>query len=183
MQRIKSIQPENAKGRAKDLLTAVEKAFGTIPNATTVMANSPAVLDGFLALSTAMSGAIIGERLHHQIKLAASEANGCSYCTSILCATGPKAGLTAKDLLENRSANAKDARTDAALKFAHAVLETKGKVGDDDLQSVRKAGLGDVEIVEIVASVVVGCFTNFLNNVAETDLDVPEAAPLVANVA
>ena len=183
MQRVQPIRPEQAQGRANELLATVEKAFGVVPNAAKLMANSPAVLDAFLALSTAMSGAKIGDKLHTQIKLAASEANACTYCTSILSAIAPRSGLTASDLVEGRSASAKDARTDAALKFAAAVLETKGKVSDDDLRVVRKAGFGDTEIVEIVASVVVGCFTNFLNNVAETALDFPKAEPLAGHVA
>lgn len=180
MQRIRSIEPKHAQGRAEELLATVERAFGVVPNAAKVMANSPAVLESFLALSTAMSGVAIGGKLHHQVKLATSETNACSYCTSILCAIGPKAGLTSSDLVEGRSAEAKDARSDAALKFAKAVMETKGKVNDDDLRAVRKAGFDDAEIVEIVASVVVGCFTNFLNNVAETTLDIPEATSLAA---
>ena len=32
----------------------------------------------------------------------------------------------------------------------------------------------------VVASVVLGCFTNFLNNVADTDLDIPMAEPIEA---
>lgn len=183
MQRVQPIQPEQAQGRTKELLATVQQAFGMVPNAAKVMANSPAVLDSFLAISTAMSHTKIGDKLHMQVKLGTSEANACSYCTSILCAIGPKAGLTASDLVEGRSAKATDARTDAALKFAKAVLDTKGKVGDGDLRAVRKAGFGDPEIVEIVASVVVGCFTNFLNNVAQTALDIPEAGPLVGHAA
>lgn len=180
MQRIRTIDPKLAQGRAKELLATVQHAFGVVPNAAKVMANSPAVLESFLALSTAMKGVAIGDKLHHQVKLAASESNACSYCTSILCAMGPAAGLTAAELLEGRSAQAKDARADAALKFAKVVLESKGKVGDDDLRAVRQAGFGDVEIVEIVASIVVGCFTNFINNVAETALDIPAAPALTA---
>ncbi len=180
MQRIHSVEPQHAQGRTKELLATVEQAFGALPNAAKVMANSPAVLESFLALSTAMGGVGIGDKLHHQIKLATSETNACSYCTSILSAIGPKAGLTAADLSEGRSANAKNAGTNAALKFARTVLESKGKVSNDDLQAIRKAGFGDAEIVEIVASVVVGCFTNFINNVAETTLDVPEAPALSA---
>lgn len=183
MQRVSLVQPEQAQGRARELLTSVQQAFGMVPNTAKVMANSPAVLDSFLGLSVAMGNARIGEKLHTQIKLGVSEANACAYCTSILCAIGPKAGLTASDLVEGRSARATDVRTDAALKFAKVVLETKGKVGDDELRAVREAGFGDSEIVEIVASVVVGCFTNFLNNVADTALDVPEAAPLVQHAA
>jgi alkylhydroperoxidase family enzyme len=142
------------------------------------MAQSPAVLEGFLALSTALGKAGIGDKLHTQVKLAASEANAATYCTSILCAVGTQAGMTATDLVEGRSARAADARTDSALKFAAAVLENRGKVSDADLRAVRAAGFGDAGIVEIVASVVLGCYTNFLNNVAETPLDIPAAAPL-----
>lgn len=63
------------------------------------------------------------------------------------------------------------------------MVEARGKVADDDLQAVRQAGFDDAEIVEIVASVVLGCFTNFLNNVARTELDIPQAAPLAAQAA
>jgi AhpD family alkylhydroperoxidase len=178
MNRVQLVRPEQAQGRTKELLAVVERVFGVVPNAAKVMANSPAVLDGFLGLSTAMGTAAIGDKLHTQVKLVASQANACSYCTSILCAIGPKAGLTAADLVAGRSARASDPRTDAGLKFAKAVLEAKGKVGDDDLRAVRMAGFNDTEIVEIVASVVLGCFTNFLNNVAGTPLDIPEAEPL-----
>lgn len=183
MQRILSVDPQHAQGRTRELLDKVKQTFGVIPNAAKVMANSAAVLDGFLALTSAMAGAKIGEKLHHQTKLAVSEVNACDYCTSILSAIGPNAGLTAADLVEGRSARAEDARTDAALKFAKAVLETKGKISEESLQAVRQAGFGDAEIVEIVASVVVGCFTNFLNNVAETALDIPAAGPLVVRAA
>jgi alkylhydroperoxidase family enzyme len=182
MQRVQSVQPEHAHGRASELLTTVKETFGVVPNAVMVMANSSAVLESYLAFTTAMGRATIGEKLYHQIKLATSEVNASPYCTSLLCAVGPRAGLTPNDLMEGRSAMATDTRTDAALKFAKIVLETKGQIGDDALRPVRRAGFGDAEIVEIVASVVVGCFTNFLNNVAETALDIPEAEPLVGRV-
>ena len=183
MQRIPSLDPQQASGRIRELLDMAEQKFGVIPNVAKVMANSPVVLDSFLALTAAMESARIGAKLHHQVKLATSETNVCEYCTSILCAIGSSAGLTAADLVEGRLAKAQDPRTNAALMFAHAVLETKGKVKDDDLRAVRQAGFSDAEIVEIVASVVVGCFTNFLNNVADTELDIPQAAPLVGRAA
>jgi AhpD family alkylhydroperoxidase len=142
------------------------------------MAHSPAVLDAYLQFSAAMSRAGLGEKLHTQVKLATSQSNDCDYCTSILCALGPSAGLTAADLLESRAAASADARTDAALRFAKSVLGSRGDVADDELRAVRAAGFGEPEIVEIVASVVLGCFTNFLNNVARTELDFAPAGPL-----
>lgn len=180
MQRLQSVSPQVAQGRTKELLDTVQQAFGVIPNTAKVMANSPAVLDSFLAFSTAMGGAKIGTKLHNQVKLTTSETNSCDYCTSILSAVAPSAGLSAADILAGRTGNSEDHRTKAALAFASDVLESRGKVSNQQLATVRKAGYGDAEIVEIVASVVLGCFTNFLNNVANTELDIPKAEPVEA---
>ncbi|MDX1961855.1 MAG: carboxymuconolactone decarboxylase family protein [Pirellulales bacterium] len=181
MQRLNSVNPQLAQGRTKELLDTVQQAFGMIPNTALVMANSPAVLDSFLAFSTAMGQAKLGAKLHNQVKLTTSETNSCDYCTSILSAVAPSAGLSAADILAGRTGNSADQRTKGALAFAHNVLESRGKVSDLQLAAVRQAGYDDAEIVEIVASVVLGCLTNFLNNVADTELDIPRAEPVAAH--
>ncbi len=180
MQRIHSVEPKTAQGRTRELLDTVQQAFGVIPNVARVMANSPAVLDSFLAFSTAMGGARIGTKLHNQVKLTTSETNSCDYCTSILSAVAPSAGLSADDILAGRTGNSEDRRTKAALAFANDLLESRGKVSNQQLTAVRDAGFGDAEMVEIVASVVLGCFTNFLNNMADTELDFQKAEPVEA---
>ncbi len=179
MQQISSVQPETAQGATRELFQTVQQAFGMIPNATKVMGHSPAVLESFLVFSQAMGKAQIGPKLHTQIKLAVSESNDCLYCTSILSAVGPSVGLTPTEILQSRARSAEENRTKAALNFAYAVLENHGKIDPEDLQSVRDAGFTDAELVEIIASVVLGCFTNFLNNVIDTTLDFPEAPSLV----
>ncbi|MBL8820449.1 MAG: carboxymuconolactone decarboxylase family protein [Planctomyces sp.] len=178
MSRIHQIVPETATGKTLQLFDTVQQAFGMIPNTVRVMGNSPAVLDSFLAFSSAMGTVGIGTKLHNQLKLTTSETNSCSYCTSILSAVAPSAGLTADDILAGRTGKSEDSQTKAALAFANDVLESRGKVSDEQLAAVRKAGFSDAAIVEIVASVVLGCFTNFLNNVADTDLDIPKAGPV-----
>ena len=180
MQRLQSVNPQVAQGRTKELLDTVQQAFGVIPNAAKVMANSPVVLDSFLAFSTAMGDARIGAKLHNQVKLTTSETNSCEYCTSILSAVAPSAGLSAGDILAGRTGDSDDHRTKAALAFAHEVLERRGKVSDQQFASVKEAGFSDGEVVEIVASVVLGCFTNFLNNMAHTELEFPKAEPIGA---
>lgn len=180
MQRLNSVNPELAEGRTRELLDTVQQAFGVIPNAVKVMANSPAVLESFLAFNQAMGQSAIGEKLHNQVKLSTSESNSCNYCVSLLTVIGPAAGLSTEDILAGRTTSAEDPRTDAALKFAEAVLENRGKVSAGQLETVRDAGFNDTEIVEIVSSVILGCFTNFLNNVADTELDVPKAEPVAA---
>jgi alkylhydroperoxidase family enzyme len=44
---------------------------------------------------------------------------------------------------------------------------------DTDIAAVKEAGYSEAQIVEIVALVVENVFTNFLNRVAQTDIDFP----------
>ena len=42
---------------------------------------------------------------------------------------------------------------------------------------IRKAGYSDAQVLEIVALVVENVFTNFVNEVAKTDIDFPVVQP------
>ena len=180
MARVQLVQPETATGTTKQLFDVVQQAFGGVPNVARLMANSPAVLNAFLQFSTAMSTGLLTEKLRDQLKLAASESNSCDYCLAALCAIGTGHGLTAADITGGRQAVSADPKSDAALKFANRVVAEKGHVSEDDLQAVKSAGLTDGEIVEVIATVVLGFFTNYLNNALKTDVDFAPATKLVA---
>ncbi len=53
------------------------------------------------------------------------------------------------------------------------MTEARGHVSDGYIAAVRVAGYTDAQIVEIVAIVAENVFTNFLNEVALTDIDFP----------
>ena len=48
MQRLNKIDPATATGPAKDLLDNVKQAMGMVPNIASTMAQSPALLEGYL---------------------------------------------------------------------------------------------------------------------------------------
>lgn len=181
MQRLPLIAPDHAAGRTRELFATAEALLGSVPNVARTAANSPAALEGLLGLLAASGKAGIGGRLTNQVLLAVSEANACDYCTALVSsALAPPAGLTPADILAGRRGTAADPKEAAALRFAKAVLDGRGRVADADLAAVRAAGFTDADITEIVTTVALGCFTNFLNNVADTTLDVPAAEPLAA---
>src|SRR5207253_6864966 len=68
-------------------------------------------------------------------------------------------------------------KVDAALSFTQAVLETRGGVSDADVEQVRAAGYSDGEIAEIIAHVALSVLTNYVNRVADTEVDFPRVAP------
>jgi AhpD family alkylhydroperoxidase len=137
------------------------------------MAESPAVLEAYLSFSGALAGGILNARLREQIALISAEINGCGYCASAHTAIGKMVGLGEDAILAARNGNAADAKDDAALKFASAVIVHRGEISDADLQAVKDAGFSDGEIGEIVANVALNIFTNYFNEIARTDIDFP----------
>ncbi len=179
MARLKAIDPNQATGQAKQLLDAVNEKYGMVPNLARTLANSPAALQGYLALGEALDGAALSAKLREQIALTVSQANGCDYCVAAHCAIGKSVGLSDSELTDARQSSSPDSKVDAVLNLARRLVEDRGWVTDEDLDRVRRAGYGDGEIAEIVAIVAWKTFANYFNHVAGTDVDFP-AAPVVA---
>ena len=177
-QRLKAIQPHQAQTGARALLEGIEAELGMVPNLFRTMANAPAVLEAYMALSQALSGGILCEALREQIALTVSEANGSDYCVAAQAAIARAVGLTDEAIADSRRASCPDSRTAAALQFARAVVQKRGRVSDAELRAVRRVGYGDGEIAEIVANVMRATFSNYFNHVAEPEVDFPEVLPL-----
>ena len=173
MSRIQPVDPATAKGKAKDLLGAVQKGLGVTPNLFRVVAHSPAALEGLLGLHGALSHGALSGKLREQIALAVAERNGCDYCLSAHSLLGKGAGLGDADIAQARLARAADPKAEAALRFANAIVERRGQTSDAEIAALRQAGYGDGEIVEIVAVTVLNILTNYVNHVAATEIDFP----------
>ena len=173
MSRIAVPTLEAAPMASKPLLEAVRKKLGVVPNVFRLASLSPSALEGMLGLSGPLSRAL-DVRTRERIAIAVAETNGCDYCLSAHTYLGLNlAKITPEDAAAARKGLSTDAKAAAAVRFAVQVAKTKGGVGDADIAAVRVAGYTDAQIVEIVALVVENTFTNFLNRVAQTEIDFP----------
>lgn len=173
MSRINVVNHENAEGKAKELLDAVQAKIGFAPNLMKTMAQSPKVLEAYLNFSGTL-GTTLNAKLREQISVLTAQENGCGYCLSAHTAIGKSVGLGDAEILAAREANSNDAKTDAALKFAKTILDKRGAVSDADLETVKNVGFTEGEIAEIVANVALNIFTNYFNEVAQTEIDFPK---------
>ena len=64
-------------------------------------------------------------------------------------------------------------KADAAVKFAAKVARERGHISEADLRAVKAAGYDDAQVIEIVQHVALNDFTNYINLVAQTDIDFP----------
>ncbi len=155
------------------LLDAVEKSLGVVPNLFRLVGQSPAALEGMLGLNGAL-GRTLDAATRERIALAVAQVNGCDYCLSAHTYLGLNvAKLDEAEIARNRSGGSGDPRANAAVAFAAKVAAERGRVTDADLAAVKLAGFTEAQIVEIVGLVAVNVYTNFINNVAETDIDFP----------
>lgn len=176
--RIRPIAHENATGKTKTLLDAVNTKLGLVPNMMRTMAAAPAVLDGYLQLSTALGGGALNAKTRELIALTVGQQSSCDYCLAAHSAIGGMVGLTKDQTRDARLATSTDPRTAALLRFAAQLVEDRGRVGDADLAAVRAVGWDEGAIAEVVANVALNLFTNYFNHVAGTEVDFPPAPAL-----
>jgi uncharacterized peroxidase-related enzyme len=173
MSRIAIPSREHAPSASQPILDAVNKQLGVVPNLFRLVALSPAALAGMTGLSGALTKAL-DVKTRERIALAVAQVNGCDYCLSAHTFLGLNlAKIGPDEIALNRKGASSDPKADAAVRFAAKVAQDRGRVSDADLAAVRAAGFTDAQIVEIVAVVVENVFTNFINLVADTDIDFP----------
>ncbi len=158
---------------SKPILDAVQKQLGVVPNMFRLLAQSPAVLQGFTASNGALAKAL-DVKTRERIALAVAQVNGCDYCLSAHSYLALNlAKIAPEEVALNRRGESGDAKANAAVSFAAKIVRERGHIDDTDVKAVRDAGFTDGQIVEILAVTAENIFTNLLNVVAETDIDFP----------
>lgn len=172
---------ENAPAASQDLLKAVQAQLGSVPNMFRIISNSPAALEGYLGLNTALSKGELSVATRERISLAVAEYNQCNYCLAAHTYLGLNvAKLTEAEIQSNRHGHSTDAKADVAVRFSLQVLKARGHVRAEDVEAVRAAGFSDASIIEIVELVALNVLTNYTNSVLATEIDFPVADELVA---
>ena len=179
MTRIHTPSTEQTPAASLPLLDAVHAQLGVVPNLMKVVGNSPAALEGYLALNGALGKGTIGAKTGERIALAVAEYNTCSYCLSAHSYLASNlAKLDDDEIGKNRQGNSGDPKAAAAVRFAIQVAKARGHVSDADVAVVKAAGFSDAEIIEVVLHVALNTLTNYVNEVAQTEIDFPVVKPL-----
>ncbi len=172
---------EASPAAAQPLLEGAKKQLGSVPNLFRVIANSPAALGGYLSLNGALAKGSLDAPTRERIALATAEINGCGYCLSAHSYMGKNlAKLSDAEIAANRDGHSNDPKADAAVQFAAKVVRARGHVSDADLAAVRDAGFDEGQVIEIVLHVALNTLTNYVNEVAKTEIDFPVVAARIA---
>jgi uncharacterized peroxidase-related enzyme len=159
--------------KSRPLLDQVKKSFGFVPNLFSVFANSPVLLEGYLALNTAYEKASLPPVERQLVLLAASVANRCDYCTAAhstvlkgMLDVSPDivAAVRANRPLANR-------RHDALVNLARAMVVTRGEVPEHALKAYFDAGYRTDQVAEVLVGVALKTLSNYTSHLSPPDID------------
>ena len=173
---------DEAPAASRALLQTAAERFGRVPNMALLLSVSPAALQGYLALLTALDGGTLGVQTAQRIALAVAEARGCPYCLSLHTHRArSRIGLDDAEITANRNGASNDPQAEVAVRFAGKLVRMQGAIGDDDLGALKAAGYGDAEIIEIVLHTGLNALASIITRVCEPDVDFPLIQPRKAD--
>lgn len=176
MQTLSAIEPGQATGKTLEIFDRVVKIMGRVPKMMQLLANSPAAAEAYLHFNLCLSQAALTPYVRTLIAAAVAEADDCEYSRVIARGQARSAGVPDEALAAAARGESTDPKIAAGLLFAVKLVEQRGKVSPLEVTKLRAKGYNDAEIVEIVATVVLGLFRNYFNLVAGTEPDGPPPA-------
>ena len=175
---IKQILESSPPEQSAKTLNEIRKGLGGVSNFFRTVANSPAALQSLWAQLRATKDMSLSPRVREAIALRVAQLNGCDYCLATHTTLGPLAGIDATTAMRFRQGQSNDAKEQALLTLTTKIVKDRGHHAGFVVETARMLGVRDSEIIEVIALVGLHTFTNYVNTVAKTEVDSPDAPEL-----
>lgn len=173
MMRIKPVVMNNTDAETSKTLQAVNKKLGMLPNLFTTLAHSPSALNSYLQISEILSKGQLTAKQRELISIAVAQKNSCEYCLSAHAAIGKSVGLDIEEISGARIGIANNPLDKEIVSFAIKLVGSRGDINNTDLEKIRDMG-SDGMVIEIIANVAMNILSNYVNRVANTEIDFPK---------
>jgi AhpD family alkylhydroperoxidase len=161
---------------AEQVHEKAEQALGFVPNLIQeITQENPAVADAYLTSQGILEeGGVLSPAEQQAVILAVSSYNDCHYCTKAHAVAGQQAGLDAETTATiNEGGLPDDDRLKSLVRATRRILGKRGWLSQVDEDEFADLGLGRPELYEIVALAGVKTISNYVNHIAETEVDEP----------
>jgi AhpD family alkylhydroperoxidase len=174
MQNFPVLTIDTAPEKSRPALQALQGAFGMIPNVAGTMSRSPVLIDSLVALFGKVHCGSFTEVQIQTLLLTNAVTNGCSWAVAFHTGLALKEGLDQADVQAIRERRVpKDAAFAALSTFARALIENRGRVGNDDVDAFVAAGFRKEHALEVIAVVAASTITNYTASITKPPLEEP----------
>lgn len=168
----KILSIENAPEGSKAILEGYKKKLGFVPNLMGIMASSPPVIEGYVALNQLFEKTSLTPTERQVVLLEISAANGCGYCVAAHTVIAKMQAVPDAVVAALRDGETiADAKLQALRAFARAVVETRGYPAEDAKKAFLAAGYGQTQVMEVILGAAMKTLSNYVNHAAQTPLD------------
>src|SRR2546430_5685814 len=141
----------NAPESSKPLLARVHKALGFVPNLFATFAESPAVLEGYLALSGSLDKGALSPTDRQLVEIAVSTENHCTYCVAAHSTIAGMLKARPEVVAAGRTgAPGGDAKIDGPVTVTPAGVLHKGFRPETAVAAFLAAGYSEAPLLEVV---------------------------------
>ncbi len=172
--------PESAPEASRAILDGARRGYGFVPNLLGGLAEAPATLEGYVALSRILDKASFTETEKQVVLIATSLENGCDYCVAAH-ATAARLKRVPDDVVAVVAGRPiADPRLEALRQFTLALVRERGRVADEAVQVFLAAGFERAQALEVVLGVALKTIANYANHLIGTPIDAafaPAARP------
>lgn len=164
---IEEIDEEDAEGDLKEVYEEIVSSRGKLSNIMKVHSLNPGAMKAHMDMymSVMFEDRSLPRKECEMIGVVVSEANGCSYCVNhhaeALKSYWEEERVQA--LKEGMEEVELDDREEKVVEYAYKLTVAPEKMGEEDVGSLREAGLKDEEVLNV--NLVVSYF-NFVNRIA-----------------
>ena len=162
---------------AKSLISNAEKAFGFLPNLLAVMAEAPALLEGYMTLASIFDKSDLSPTERQIVLMVNNRLNGCTYCMAAHSGIAKAQGVSDDVISALRDGSELvDPKLEALRVFAVKINESRGWPEESDIEALLGAGYTGRTVLEVILGTAVKVMSNYTNHIASTPLDKAFAA-------
>ena len=165
---------DSAPQDARPLLENALKGFGMIPGLHAVMAEAPALLEGYQLLHGLFQNSSFNADELTVVWQTVNVENNCHYC--VPAHTGIAKSMKVDDAIIDALRDETplpDARLEALRTFTLKLVRQHGAMSDEDIQAFLDAGFTQRHVLDVILGYSQKVMSNFTNHVAHTEVDAP----------
>jgi len=172
MSRIAPVDPTTPDAEARDALARMRALWGNDWMIARIMANSPSLLNAFAAFWEGLQNSSLEPEDREIIALEMAATNDCHYCKPAHLMLARHQGIPDAEIKSVLSGGTpSDSRARLIQNATRRLLETRGRLTDQEFRDFQNQGLTERQLIEVVGEIAHCTLTNYLNRLAQTDLD------------
>jgi len=165
---------ETADAVSSEILSKSQKSIGMIPNMYGLMANNPALLEGYsLAYNSFRTNAGFTPPEQEVVFLSVAYENNCEYCMAAHSFVGDKMTNVPTEVTDaiRKNTEVPDVKLRALSLFTRAMTAKRGNPSQEDIANFLNAGYTENHILGVIAGIGVKTMSNYFNHVFNTPVD------------